>query len=147
MSIEKTVFIIDDDEVIVFLTRRVFELAGYDKITFRHFLSVESALNNLCELHMNNQKLPDLIMFDLNLPGEDGWSFIDAFSLLKFAADIPCVVFSSSVNPQDIARAKKWNPLVRDFICKPVDFSNCKKIIDILQNPGYVVKGDYALAK
>ncbi|MGY4539612.1 CheY-like chemotaxis protein [Mucilaginibacter sp. UYNi724] len=55
------------------------------------------------------------------MPDFSGWDFLEQFEKLQqsLKKSVRIYIVSSSVNPKDIARAKKY-PFVHDFITKPV---------------------------
>lgn len=66
-------------------------------------------------------EIPDIIFLDLHMPDFSGWDFLEQFEKLQqsLKKSVRIYIVSSSVNPEDIARAKKY-PFVHDFITKPV---------------------------
>jgi CheY-like chemotaxis protein len=65
---------------------------------------------------------PKLTLLDLNMPIMDGWEFLDVYLRLGFESifkDAKFIVLSSTIDPQDVAKAKKY-PVVLDFLSKPI---------------------------
>lgn len=120
-------YIIDDDEVILYLTR----LLNKDLTFCRQmasFTSSENALNSLKAAIDNNLQLPSLILIDLNMPVMSGWTFLDELSQLEAGKHIPVFIFSSSINQEDINRARSYD-IVKDYIIKPLTVTKISKIL------------------
>ncbi len=73
---------------------------------------------------------PDVIFLDLNMPGKDGFAFLDEFESLpdEVKTKVRVVVLSSSISPEDINRAST-NPRVLKYINKPLS----EKYLEALQ--------------
>lgn len=126
------VYIVDDDVVIGFLTRKLFELKGYRNIRFECYSSCSQALKVLNNANDSKDVLPDLIMLDINLPGENGWDFLEKLKLNPNCDLLPVVIFSSSVDPRDMEKSQSWMPIVRDFISKPLNSGNYERLLKII---------------
>lgn|SRR5574343_724272 len=120
-------YIIDDDEVILYLTRLLNKDVTFCK-QMASFNSSENALNSLKEAIDNNLQLPSLILIDLNMPVMNGWTFLDELSQLEAGKNIPVFIFSSSINQEDINRAKTYT-IVKDYIIKPLTITKISKIL------------------
>lgn len=125
----KITYIIDDDEVIIYLSNKLMAQESFCEktITFTNATQALDALKNA--LHLN-QEVPELILFDLNMPGMDGWMFVEEFK--KLNCNIPTFVFSSSIDPKDTKRATKYVE-IKDFITKPltkISLGKIKRLID-----------------
>ncbi len=120
-------YIIDDDEVILYLTRLLNKDLTFCK-QMASFTSSEKALNSLKEAIDNNLQLPSLILIDLNMPVMNGWTFLDELSQLEAGKNIPVFIFSSSINQDDFNKAKMY-PIVKDYIIKPLTVTKISKIL------------------
>jgi CheY-like chemotaxis protein len=69
------------------------------------------------------------LFLDINMPKISGWEFLDAFELFdeSIKEQYNIFILSSSIDPSDINRAKA-NPLVADFIEKPLNNATLIKI-------------------
>lgn len=127
-----TVCIIDDDPIFVYGTKI---LLNYNNSFCSNIIVHEDgkeALENLASLVKSKEKLPDIIFLDLNMPIMDGWEFLDEFVKLSTEDKPRVYVVSSSIDPNDIEKAKNYG-IVNDFISKPLSdlkLSNLFKQID-----------------
>lgn len=123
------IYLVDDDKGNNFLTRVMLEDAGYigQSVSFQ---SANEALQSLLNAITSKSKLPSFIMLDINLPGMDGWEFIDEFSKLnpEATSTISIHMLSSSVNPADESRARK-HPSVTSFLPKPLSEEDAQLIL------------------
>lgn len=131
MTTLKQLTLVDDDEVFVFLTTRMLEkyqLVDLIKI----FDNGYEALVFIKENMDNIESLPDIILLDLSMPIMDGWQFLDEFVKInpKIGKKITVFICSSSISPDDVARAKSINA-VSDFIIKPMTKD---KLIEMIKN-------------
>ncbi|MCW3103446.1 MAG: Response regulator rcp1 [Bacteroidetes bacterium] len=127
----KNLWLVDDDEIFVFLTRKTILKAQFDgKVTV--FNNGKEALDCLEGLMGNNELLPEVIFLDLSMPVMDGWAFLEEFIAIKHKFEEPITIYivSSSVSPHEIMRAKEMEDVL-DFIIKPV---SREKFIEIIQS-------------
>ncbi len=74
---------------------------------------------------------PDLIFLDINMPGMNGWEFLQEYSHLdkELQSRAIIIMLTTSENPDDEAKAKTWN-FVSDYMTKPLTKEKMKNIID-----------------
>ncbi len=123
--------IIDDDPIFIFGVKKIMELIGFSK-SIMVFQNGEEALNNLKAIISANEKLPDVILLDLNMPILDGWQFLDEFVKIPCEKKIIIYIVSSSVDPEDMLRAKSYE-LVSDYIVKPVTVEKLKVVLQDIE--------------
>ena len=114
----KHLLIIDDHDPDLLYARIVAERAGIaQRVT-----TIEDARDALALLRQPEGSDVDLILLDINMPGLDGFGFLQAFEAL-FNGDkgkAPVVVMlTSSPDPADRKRAFSFAS-VRDYVVKPV---------------------------
>ena len=86
------------------------------------------AIDHLAE---NGEHLPDMILLDINMPVMDGWDFLENFSEMAMSKDIPVVMLTSSINPDDIEKAKS-HQLVKGFLSKPLNKDKLDEVLTFI---------------
>jgi len=130
MKIER-VCIIDDDPIFVFGVQRFMKFVQLGN-KFDHFVNGKEAINGIEKMRANKEKLPDLIMVDLNMPVMDGWQFLDAFNDLPLETQPLVFIVSSSIDPIDLKKVKNY-PIVSEFVFKPITVQKLKELVSIYQ--------------
>jgi CheY-like chemotaxis protein len=123
------IFIIDDDEIFQFITRKSFEkLERKDDLLFFH--NGEDALNHIKGSGANEQSMPDVIFLDINMPIMDGWDFLDELEKLNISSSRTPYIYmvSSSIDDKDATKSKLY-PMIKDYISKPITDVNITEIL------------------
>jgi CheY-like chemotaxis protein len=91
--------------------------------------AAREALNYLKSNDINELMRPDLIFLDINMPGMNGWEFLEEYDKLenKLKSRVVIVMLTTSDNPSDMDRAKHS---VIEFKTKPLTEEMLKEIID-----------------
>ncbi|MCG2418831.1 response regulator [Aequorivita sp. F47161] len=116
----QNICIIDDDSIYqyaVTATIKAYKLA--DQVLV--FSDGEEALDFIRDNIDSSENLPDVILLDLNMPVMDGFQFMDEYKLIKpkVGKKISVYMVSSSVDPQDVEKAKQISE-ISDYIIKPI---------------------------
>lgn len=118
------VMLIDDNDIDNFINERMITGCNFSETTYIN-TSTRSAIEFLKNLSINKalrkDHLPSIIFLDINMPILDGFQFIEEFEKLdpSIVSAIKIVMLTSSINPSDIERSKKF-PSVKGFIHKPL---------------------------
>lgn len=89
----------------------------------------ESALEYLKQKKDNNQAHPELIFLDVNMPGMNGWDFLQEYEKLDkhLQSRAIVVMLTTSENPDDRMKAMT---IVPDFKTKPLTAQMLEEIIN-----------------
>ena len=107
------VWFIDDDPINNILNRSLME----DHFTGVQLAIFQDARKALNELANSKMPTPDLIFLDLNMPGFDGWDFMEAFTECSYSAKV--FILTSSIDPED-RNAADFTKNVAGFYSKPL---------------------------
>lgn len=112
-------YIIDDEPISLFLTEQVLRHAGF-RAPIRTFSGADKALQFM-RAHLATE-VPELLLLDLNMPGMNGWEFLESLAPHAAALAGRCHLFilTSSLALTDTDRAKDF-PLVCGVIHKPLN--------------------------
>jgi CheY-like chemotaxis protein len=123
--------IIDDDPIFIFGTKKLMELTNFSN-GYMIFQDGEEAYDMLNGLVTGGTIIPDIIFLDINMPKMDGWHFLEEFQKIPLPKNVRIFVVSSSINPEDVERAKKI-PIVSKYIVKPLSIPTLKQILDEIE--------------
>jgi adenylate cyclase len=104
----QTILVVDDAPV----NRRILE-----RLLTRHGYQVLTADSGSAALELLNRNQPDLLIFDIVMPGQDGFSLCRAVKERERLRDIPVIFISSLESPEDKVAGFSVGGV--DFITKP----------------------------
>jgi len=115
----KKIMIIDDDDVDTYLSKRILS----DNDFTREIVTASSVKEAMDYLNVHKSGFPDVIFLDLNMPGQNGLDFLEAFNRLstqeKKSTNI--VLLMNVVNSNDeMTKKATAHPLVQHVIEKPL---------------------------
>ena len=105
----KKIMIADDDPGIVDAIEMLLEFEGYE---------VTSTVNGAAVLEMK-EKLPDLLLLDIWMSGEDGRDICKKFKQVDITRNIPVIMISASRDVKESAMAAGAD----DFLAKPFEMN------------------------
>lgn len=122
--------LIDDNEDDQMVYRRIIKRSGLVE-NFHQFFLAEEALTFL-----RDQACPaiDAILLDINMPGMDGFQFLEA-ATNEFGdsfARVAVVMLTTSLLEDDKQRASQY-AIVKDYLNKPLEQAHLEKIDRMLR--------------
>jgi CheY-like chemotaxis protein len=118
--------VVDDDEINLYIMTRLVEKARY-KTNMVTRTDGKLGVDYLEELIENKETLPKLIFVDINMPGTDGWEFLEKYRELNVEQDIEVYMLTSSVFDIDIEKSKNYE-FLSGFISKPITVQQLDEI-------------------
>jgi len=124
--------IIDDDKLYVKMLSRLLDIKKLCK-EFLVFENGSEAFTYFKDIfdQPEIEKIPQVILLDLNMPVMDGWQFLEEFVKIKSKMERPITLYvvSSSINPDDIQRAKEFEE-VSDYWVKPISLGELEEMFE-----------------
>lgn len=127
-------YIVDDDEIILYLSEKLMKKHGFCE-NLEKFNDANSALKRLKFALDLGENVPNVILFDLNMPKMNGWEFISQLDALlsEYKINIPTFVFTSSIDQMDEQKAQNYSR-INGFIQKPLSLTKLNKILRLMNN-------------
>lgn len=121
--------IIDDDPIFIYGTKRIMKEMDFCD-SFVIYNNGQEALDGILKITQSDQKLPDIILLDLNMPIMNGWEFLDEFIKTPITGTDKVLIYiiSSSVDPRDIEKVKSYEE-VSNYILKPITPKDLETIL------------------
>lgn len=110
-----TVVLVDDDPVVLFLHEILVKRGNFDELTYS-FKDGKKALDFITE---NREKVPFLVLLDINMPVMNGWEFLDTLREDPIGEQVFVAIVSSSINSYDLEKAGNYVQVV-EYLEKPV---------------------------
>ena len=109
------IFLIDDNKIDLLISHKL--LLKYDPtIKIKEFSQAQEAVTVLQQ--GEEEIIPDLILLDLNMPGMNGWEFLEA---IKDVDHRPVVyILTSSLDERDKSMSAQYD-IVMGYITKPLN--------------------------
>ena len=130
MNSKIDLLVIDDDDINIFIIKKIVEKTGYD-INMVAKTNGQLAIDHLTTILENDATFPHLILIDINMPVLNGWEFLEAYDELNVKQRVDMYMLSSSVYENDIEKAKTYKK-VKGFISKPLSINRLIELFDNL---------------
>lgn len=127
------VLVIEDDKIFATVHNHMLKrtLGCEPKI----FANAQSAVEFLDS--EKNKTRNSLILLDLNMPGMNGWDFMEAICNKEYRDQILVIIVTSSLFWEDYNRSKDYDQVIAYFT-KPL---KKEKLQDLLERKNLVIKG------
>jgi CheY-like chemotaxis protein len=108
----KQIHLIDDDPLNNLINRKLIT-----RILPEALVTEDIDAGNALE-RIKNDFTPDLILLDINMPGMNGWEFLESFQ--KMGKEISVYILTSSIDSADYRKAERYKQ-VKKYIEKPLN--------------------------
>jgi CheY-like chemotaxis protein len=127
----RSVMLIDDNEIDNLINQKMIEAATITQhiYTCTGAKSAIEFLRNVEKLEVADKVLPDVVFLDIDMPLMDGFQFLDEFEKFGNLVKKKCkiVMLTSSINPQDFNKAKKYLN-VKLYLNKPLSHESISSL-------------------
>tara|TARA_R110001583_G_scaffold29706_2_gene103681 strand:+ start:497 stop:904 length:408 start_codon:yes stop_codon:yes gene_type:complete len=127
-----SIYIVDDDPITVFGIRKMLD-TSIEFNSSSTYVNGQLAIDAIKRTLISDERTPEVIFLDINMPIMDGWQFLEEFIELPIKEKIIINIVTSSIDPADIENwefyRKKTHHIIR-FNNKPITKA---KIIEITQ--------------
>jgi len=125
------ILLIDDDSPTNFINQKIIESAEI-KTPIKSYVNAENALEYLKEEgNYDGEPQPGLIFLDINMPGMNGWEFLEQYDQLpeEKRANIVLSILTTSINPDDRRLAENQQS-VHAFLSKPLKKEHIRRLVN-----------------
>ena len=119
---KKSILIVDDDQNIVMLQRKLLQVLGYSDVAI--------AEDGFQALHFMAEIEPDVVFLDIMMPGLDGWLICEILNRVERWQHIPVILQSALEGSESIRKGIQLGAY--GFLQKPLAKGNLKAILDSL---------------
>ena len=122
--------LVDDNKYDNYYHERIIRNGDYASVIVAKTSAVE-ALGYLINKERTDYQHPDIIFLDINMPGMNGWEFLDEYDRLDagLKSKVIIVMLTTSENPDDQAKALSY-PTLSGFRTKPLTAEMLDEILN-----------------
>jgi CheY-like chemotaxis protein len=128
-----SILLIDDNETSNFLNERLLrrmDLTDHIQVLTNGKVALDflANLSRQAGMAARQHVKPELILLDINMPGLDGFEFLELFQHLDagFRDDIRVAMLSTSNHPQDTGKAREYQAF---YVTKPLTIEKMEALL------------------
>lgn len=125
------VYVVENDRISSVITELIVR-KNLSSSEVQCYTNGQQAYEGLLAASKAGAAIPDLVVLDLDMPLMDGWEFLEALAKLVLPHPIRVFVLTSSIHPEDQARARRYKN-VQGFFTKPLKDAGVGLMQDLLQ--------------
>ena len=124
----KHIFVVDDDQVNNFVTEKLLHQfdKGYQISSYTNPLEAFQILENA---NAEPERMPDMILLDINMPGMNGFEFLEKMKEYNLSSKIQVIMYSSSNNSEDKKKSSRFSNVI-GYLEKPFSAQAYGRILD-----------------
>lgn len=124
----KTIWVVDDDPIYQIIANKIIKKSELFSTVFT-FKNGKEAIDALKYSLEKKDKLPNIILLDINMPIMDGWEFMEEMKTLSINAEKKVIIYivSSSIAIEDKIKSKTY-PIILGYLSKPLNTSDLQLI-------------------
>jgi two-component system nitrate/nitrite response regulator NarL len=116
-----SILLVDDDDIANFISEKVLRTLGFD--------SINTVTDGKQAYERLEQKCPDLVFLDINMPVMDGFSFLAKIDQELMCQQTNVVLLTSSNRKKDRDQASEFATVV-NYIEKPLTQKKVRQVLD-----------------
>lgn len=130
MESKPIIAVVQDDLLYQTLTQKILQASGFPNEILL-FNNGSFMISYLQEHKEDSQKLPDIILLDMNMPVMDGWAFLEEYEKLSPLLNKNSSIFihTSSLYIEDLDKVKGYS-CVTGSIPKPLRINTVKQLFE-----------------
>ena len=123
-----SLFIIDDDYIFRTAAAVFVEQEGFSN-SVEEFENGLEGFERLHALSEAGEQLPDVIFLDINMPGMNGWEFLEELKTIDPKVRTECAIFilTSSIDHGDYILSTEYD-FINGYITKPLTTADLDKV-------------------
>lgn len=131
MAVLEKILIVDDDETSNFITELILKSSNMVE-------AIETLSNGkdaIDYFSSNENKLPDLVFLDINMPLVDGFEFLEWYERKGYIGKCKFALYSTSTRKADKQRATQFIDVI-GYIEKPINLELLRNLCDKIERNG-----------
>ena len=112
MNSKKRIVAVDDSNVVLKMIKNVLDKDLYELHPF-------STGTRALEYLVQKDKIPDLIILDIEMPGMNGYDVLERIKKMEHLENVPVIFLTANNEKKQVIKAVTGG--VKDYVVKPID--------------------------